>query len=106
MHFKQEIWVRGDPGVNLVDDGLESETACGLLDKQRRHDCDRARRRVALVVRKDMGAEPAACRLYVQPHIPIGEIEARGIVGSPCGDSAHRVSAVPDDIELAEEPVY
>src|SRR5438034_8194769 len=81
---------------------FRSHPACGLLDKERRHNRDGSGRRITLLVREGMGAEPAARCLYVQPHIAIGEVKPRGIVRSPGSDSAHRVAAAPDDVELPE----
>src|SRR5438034_8207132 len=55
---------------------FRSHPACGLLDKERRHNRDGSGRRITLLVREGMGAEPAARCLYVRSEEHTSELQS------------------------------
>ena len=105
MQLEREINLRANNFREMVKKGAQSNTSRYTFNKHGRDDSYRARRRITLLVRKDMSTPPAGCRLYIEPGVPVDKIKSRCIVNTPSHQGSDRIRTTRDQIKFPKEAV-
>ena len=105
MQLERKVNLRADNSRDMVKKRAQGNTPRYTFNKHGRSDGYRARRRITLLVREDMGTLPARCCLYIEPGVTVDKIKTRCIINTPSHQGSDRIRTARDQIKFPKEAV-